>query len=141
MYTFYGHTQCRTKGYLSRVSVLQLPKVDLATCNVSALSSLKVLDLSENRLTVVSGLETLAQCVCSAAAAVMKERCCLTWTGGRLMYLDVSGNKPLDVNKTLWQLTEGNPGLHTLVQVRFHPFCSLRLLCCRVVSRADSCGR
>lgn len=90
---FYGHTQLRTSGYAGRVTMLQLPKRGLVYATVGNFTNLKALDLRRNDLAAVVGLEKLT---------------CL-------MYVDLSGNRRLDIEQTIQQLA--NPQLTTLVQL------------------------
>ena len=58
---YYGHYQIRVKDYLSRVRHLKLPKRKLNVVNIKAFLSLEVLDLSNNNLVTIDGLEALTR--------------------------------------------------------------------------------
>eukprot|EP00698_Gefionella_okellyi_P022880 TRINITY_DN7670_c0_g1_i1.p1 TRINITY_DN7670_c0_g1~~TRINITY_DN7670_c0_g1_i1.p1 ORF type:complete len:2182 (-),score=499.73 TRINITY_DN7670_c0_g1_i1:26-6466(-) len=92
---YYGHYQLRTLGYLSKVTIMQIPRHKLTVADLREFVNLRVLDLSGNDLQFVSGLEKLQ----------------------RLEYVDISNNRLLKVEVVLEQLSTQNPKLTTLEQV------------------------
>jgi len=61
MISHYGHVQFRTPEYMQFVTKLQLPNCNINTANVSSLPMLQLLDLSNNYINLVNGLDKLVQ--------------------------------------------------------------------------------